>query len=383
MNNPIKITICGDICPTKDTQELFEKGNASALFNNTMTLIQTADIAIGNLEFPLIDNGNAVKKTGPILSGKTSFIKVFKDAGFDLLGLANNHIKDLGEEGVLSSIKTCNDSEISTVGAGSNLQNAKKPYSKEINGVKIGLMAFAEQEFNIAGQDVAGANYLDVYYDFDAIREFKNQVDYLIILYHGGIEYYKYPSPDLQKRCRKMIEAGADLVTCQHSHCIGTIENYQAGDIVYGQGNMLFGYRKNDEDWNKGLMLNLELEKNENKIISKIDLIPITAKQKGIELLSEKDANLVIQQIQQDSRELNNPQKINEMWEEFCSRKTSLYMPLILGFNRLLIHLNRLSGNRLVNLLYSSKRLRVILNVIRCESHYEVLLTSLKKQINK
>ncbi len=378
MKGEANIVICGDICPTQDTKQLFEAQDSQSLFNGALSLTQNSDLTMANLEFPLIDNGQAVKKTGPILSGKTSFINVFKDAGFNLLGMANNHIKDLGEEGVLSTLKTCEENGINTVGAGRNIQAAKKPFISEVNDIKVGVMAFAEQEFNTANGKSAGANFIDVYYDFDAIREVKNEVDYLIILYHGGIEYHRYPSPDLQKRCRKMIESGADLVTCQHSHCIGTAENYKSGDIIYGQGNTIFGLRK-DESWNHGLIINLVLKREANKIFKQLDLKPITATSKGIELLEKSEADKVLQDLQAESRNLDDADFIAEKWNAFCNSKASLYLPLILGFNRVLIHLNRLTGNRLVKLIYSRQKLRTMLNVIRCESHYEVLRTILKK----
>lgn len=64
------------------------------------------------------------------------------------------------------------------------------------------------------------------------------------MLYHGGKEYYRYSSPNLQKTCRKMTEKGADLVLCQHSHCIGSYEEYNDSTILYGQGNFIFNMKK-------------------------------------------------------------------------------------------------------------------------------------------
>jgi len=239
MKTKTNICICGDICPTKDTKHFFENNDVNGLFNNTLPILKNADVLIGNMEFVLTDHGKSAIKTGPILTGKTNYINIFKEVNFTALGIANNHIKDCGTEGVISSLNICKQNGILTVGAGSNEKEAKKPIIIEKNGWKIGLMAFAEHEFNAAYKNEPGANLLDVYNDFDQINELKKQVDYLIILYHGGIEYYEYPSPLLQKKCRKMIDSGADYVTCQHSHLIGTEENYNDGVILYGQGNNL------------------------------------------------------------------------------------------------------------------------------------------------
>lgn len=96
----------------------------------------------------------------------------------------------------------------------------------------------------------------------------------MIVLYHGGKEQYRYPSPNLQKTCRKLVEKGADLVVCQHSHCIGCREEYLQGTIVYGQGNFLFDDEEN-EYWQTSLLIMISddfevkyipLKKNKNTV---------------------------------------------------------------------------------------------------------------------
>ena len=79
----------------------------------------------------------------------------------------------------------------------------------------------------------------------------------VIVLYHGGLEKYRYPSPQLRRVCRKFVEKGADLVVCQHSHSVGCMEAFGGGNIVYGQGNLLFA-RYGGEHWNTGLLIGLD-----------------------------------------------------------------------------------------------------------------------------
>lgn len=378
-----RITICGDLCPTPDTRPAFEQGDEQRLFNSCVEQFKASDLVMGNLEFPMIDNGKKIAKTGPVLSGKTSYAQVFKNAGFHLLGMANNHIKDLGEAGVLTSIQTCQKHGINHVGAGTNIDDAKEPYIQEIGDITVGILAFAEQEFNTAGSSEAGANYIDVYYDFDLIRKVREHVDYLIILYHGGIEYHPYPSPLLQKRCRKMAESGAELIVCQHSHCIGSVEEYSDSTILYGQGNTLFGKRNNNTSWNQGLLIELNLDKDGDDVVSKITYKPIEAVDGGVDLISGSMADEVLEGLKTASSQIGDPEFIQKEWELFCERKKSLYMALALGFNRILIHLNRLTGNRIARLFYPLRRLRIIHNLIRCESHYEVMRTVLRKMERK
>lgn len=378
-NKSFTVTICGDICPTKDTVPFFKSGDYQKLFGNCVPLFHNSELLMANLEFPIIDEGKGIAKAGPVLRGDNNYISIFKKSGFHVLGLANNHIKDCGEEGVKNTMALCKQNEISYVGAGENISKAKTPIIREINGWKIGIMAFAEQEFNIATEGEYGANYLDVYEDFDAIKTLKKEVDYLIILYHGGIEYYEYPSPLLQKRCRKMIDSGADLVTCQHSHCIGTTEKYNSGQVVYGQGNTLFGYKKENESWNEGLLLQICF--GEKNIIPELRFIPVIANDTGIELMEETKADKRLKIFFDQSVVIRDREFIKRSWLEFCNKKKALYMPFIFGFNRILIHSNRMLKNRIVKGIFSKQKLRVVTNLIRCESHKEVLDTIFQNEI--
>ena len=76
MKKKTEIIICGDLCPTLDTIEYFESENSQDLFNDLIPFFKKVDFVIGNLEFVLTDSPKAIKKTGPILHGKTNYIKI-------------------------------------------------------------------------------------------------------------------------------------------------------------------------------------------------------------------------------------------------------------------------------------------------------------------
>jgi poly-gamma-glutamate capsule biosynthesis protein CapA/YwtB (metallophosphatase superfamily) len=373
MKEEIELIICGDLCPTEDTVVLFEQEDEKSLFNTILNTFNTADLVFGNLEFALSDSPKPIKKSGPILHGPTKYSTVLKKAGFDVVSLANNHIKDCGPEGVQSTMEACAKAGIATFGAASNLGKAKKPYVEEINGLKIGFIAFAEQEFNTATKNEAGANYFDPYEDLDSIAAFKKQVDYLIVIYHGGIEYYEYPSPLLQKKCRKFIDKGADFVSCQHSHCIGTLEEYKDKKIIYGQGNTLFGHRKGNDSWNQGLLVKIVIDAERR--VGKVTLLPIHATEKGIDFMNPTQSEKLLYNLNDRSKKLSNELFIKESWVSFCNKKKEFYFPFLFGFNRYLIHLNRFTKNGIVRLFYSKKRMHTSHNIIRCEAHNEVIQT--------
>ena len=125
-------------------------------------------------------------------------------------------------------------------------------------------MAVSEHEFTIASENSAGANSFDPLDSLDQISNLKKEVDYLIILYHGGKEYYRFPTPYLQRVCRKIVDKGANLVVCQHSHCIGAFEDYKNSKIIYGQGNFIFDRedRINKDCSQTSLLIEICLDKN-------------------------------------------------------------------------------------------------------------------------
>jgi len=125
MKKSSEIIICGDLCPTQDTLKYFEAQDGRGLFNNVLHVLERADLVVGNLEFVLTDTPRPIQKIGPVLYGKSNYIKTLKSAGIQAVSLANNHIKDCGEEGVLSTMQCCIENNIDFFGAGSNLKEAK------------------------------------------------------------------------------------------------------------------------------------------------------------------------------------------------------------------------------------------------------------------
>lgn len=376
-SNSITLTIFGDICPVVDTLSGFESGNPQKILSDeVIKLISESDLTIGNLECVFTDTPHPIKKAGPVLFAPTKCLLTLSKAGFNAFSIANNHIRDCGSRGVDDTTQACKDLNIATFGGGHDEKSAKTPYIIDIKGRRFAFLSFAEHEFNAVGKNTSGAALLDVYEDFEKIRDLKTQVDHLIVLYHGGIEYHSYPSPLLQKKCRALARAGADVVLCQHSHCIGSVEKYGESTILYGQGNNLFGYRKNNPGWNNGLIV--QVKSTEEQLA--VEFIPCTTTSESIfELLSSKAAEDIISELNSRSSRINDEEFIVEQWEQFCTRAENLYLGLAYGWNRYLIFLNRKTRGNLLKMIYGLRKRNITQNLIRCESHHEVLRTVLDK----
>ncbi len=371
----IRITILGDICPTEDYQHLFDN-QPEALFADIASLAQTSDFALCNLECPATLQTTPIVKTGPNLKAKPAILSTLKAFGIQAISLANNHILDYGEQGMLDTLREAEGQGIMVFGGGRNSADAARPLLVDIKGKKVAFFSFAEHEFNLSTETTPGANWFDPYKSLAGITRQKADCDYVVVLYHGGIEHYKYPSPLLQKKCRAMVEAGADAVFCQHSHCIGTIETYEGNPIVYGQGNTIFGYRAHSKAWNEGLACTLVLGENGVLLESRI----LHASAEGIAFVSPDEEQSRLAECTRDSACLSEPHAIHDRWQAFCKANEAHVLPNLYGKSRVFNKLNRMMNNRLMKMLTCRRQYRVTLAYIRCEAHQEVVQTILESK---
>ena len=118
MGNSAQILITGDFYGGDRLEEQVLRKDYDLIFNDFLPIIRKADIAITNLEAPLLKIGSPIKKTGPAIKVIPETINAIKYAGFNILTLANNHIMDYGEVGLQSTLRLCVENNIESVGVG-------------------------------------------------------------------------------------------------------------------------------------------------------------------------------------------------------------------------------------------------------------------------
>ena len=375
----MQLLIAGDLVPTQSNIDLFNKADMRSLLGDKLLpLWNFSDIRIFNLEAPLTDKENPIAKCGPNLIAPINTINGIKALNPSLLILANNHILDQGKQGLKSTEDILNKNEIPFIGVGDNLSEASKPYIIKKDGLKVGIYACAEHEFSIATDKGPGANPFDPLESLDHIQDLKTQCDYVIVLYHGGKEHYRYPSPYLQKVCRKMAQKGADLVICQHSHCIGCFENYEGSTIVYGQGNFIFD-RSDSEFWKTSLLVKVNVNNG-----LQVDFIPIVKEGNGVRLATGQAADDILAAFQHRSNEILQEGFIEEQYQEFAQENIQNYLRSFSGFGKWLSRIDRrLLNGMLLKRKYNKNQLLAMQNFIECEAHRELVLAALKIEENR
>jgi poly-gamma-glutamate synthesis protein (capsule biosynthesis protein) len=345
--------------------EPFSTGDAERVFKDVIPLIQGCDYAVGNLECPLCEPDQPILKSGPNLSAPVSSAATLHKAGFRAMGLANNHILDFGPTGLQSSLEACQASGLATFGAGKDLASAQPPHIVEIRGQRIAFLAIAEDERCLAGPTSAGANPLDPIPVVRTIATFKDSFDRLVIILHGGNEGFQFPSPWLRDQCHFLIEQGADAVLCQHSHCIGAMETYQMGTILYGQGNFLFNYDSHGSLGGQGLGVVIAFPAAGPALL---ELHPIEQAPDaiGIRLCAPESARKILDGLQGRSAVLKDALQYGQVWKDWCERQRDAYLTKVFGLGKWLGRLNR--GCWMFRFL-SSRTLLGIYNIVSCESH--------------
>lgn len=378
--------IGGDIVPTENNNYFFSSGDLDSLIGIELkNILAKADYRIYNLEAPITDKLDPIKKCGPNLFAPSSAIIGIKALNPNLIGLANNHILDHGVEGLKRTEEILVKYDIDYIGAGKNIEEAAKPFIITFEDTKIGVYACAEHEFTIASLNEPGANPFDPLESLDHIAKLKEECNYVIVLYHGGKEYYRLPSPELKKRCRKMVEKGASLVICQHSHCICCEDRYKGGVIVYGQGNFIFNKieagQENYEYSKDGLLIEVIFSKDKMEV----DYIPINRFNNNTIQISEKSiANKILDEFYDRSESIKDDIYVENEFRKFAVSKFNYYMINYSGKKHSLYFriLRKIVKDYAYNLVltFRNQDYLALRNYIECEAHYEVLLTIFKEK---
>ena len=379
-DDDVTILVAGDFVITEEYCN-------SNLFDPSITkLFQRADFRILNLEAPVTvnDSSNKITKTGPHLRTSKDAIAPSLDClDANLVTLANNHILDYGEKGLLDTLTFCKAKKVSTVGADLNLPDASKPFRAEIKGLKISFINFAENEWANASESSGGAHPMDIIENVKQIKKERSTADKVIVIVHGGHEYYNLPSPRMQKQYRFYADNGADLVVGHHTHCISGNEIYNGTPIYYSLGNFLFTLPSKHNDWYNGLILEVNFD-HEGKLSTCLHPVKQEEFTFRATLLEGKEKQDILQRIDIFNNIILNPKKLRASWNNYLSSQyetiLSHWSPTTLfGSKYLNAILRRL---KLSKYFISKKTLALHLNLMRCEAHFNLSSEILDQKIN-
>ena len=338
--------------------------------------INLCDFSIVNFECPVrTTDGGGIKKAGPSLKCSAKAVEALKYAGFKCAALANNHFYDQGEEGVNETIMTLNNAGIAFVGGGKNLEEAGRTLYQKVKDKIFAIINCCEHEFSIATEKTGGSNPLNPICQYYAIKEAKDKADYVIVIVHGGIEHSQYPTPRMVDTYRFFVDAGADAVINHHQHCFSGGEVWHGKPIFYGLGNFCFDWQeKSNQLWVEGYMVRLSFEDGEVDY----QLIPYIQNDTEPGVLFKNQDEYKEWKIRYDaiSEVIKNKVKLEAKYKELLAKTERIYSANLTPYtSRFALSLYM---RHLLPMLMSKRKLRTLLNMLMCESHYDRMIRMLR-----
>lgn len=376
----MKVLVAGDYCPRDRVARKIQSRDTADLFASVKETIETADYAIVNFECTVVDGkAKPISKCGPNLKCQPEAVKVLKDGGFDCVTVANNHFRDFGSRGVQLSLAEIDRVGLDRVGGGMSIDEAEKVLYKEIDKKRVAFINVCEHEFSIADNDRGGSAPLDIVDVSIRIQEAKGKADFVIVIIHGGNEYFQLPTPRMKKTYRFFVKMGADAVVNHHQHCYSGYEVYQDKPIVYGLGNFCFDWNgRRNCMWNEGYMLLLNLDKTID-----FELVPYIQcnDEPKVVLMSNNEKSKFENKIAELNRIIANDEVLNKEYDAFVrDRKRSIICPFTPYLNT---YMRMAAGRHLIPYLIPREKLAGQINFIDCESHRDVLLKVLNEELEK
>jgi len=266
----LKLVFVGDVMLGRLVNDALERVPAEYPWGDTTAIFRQADWRACNLECVISDRGTPWGMTPKEFHFRSDAknVAVLKAAGIDAVSLANNHTLDYEYEAMFEMLEILDKEHIAHAGAGVNLAEASAPAISDVKGIKIGLIAFTDNEPEwAAGLARAGTFYIPTRADdqgaqrlLEAVRQTKEKVGFLAVSAHWGPNWGYQPPAEHIRFGRLLIDAGADIIFGHSGHVFRGVEVYKRRPIMYCAGNFVDDYAVD------------EIERNDQSFIFVVDI---------------------------------------------------------------------------------------------------------------
>jgi poly-gamma-glutamate synthesis protein (capsule biosynthesis protein) len=296
----MRLAFVGDVCPANldlDTIRVDEQ---------LSDLLHSCDGVVGTLECPLTDASKPRTDQSILLRAAQQPHSLFNL--FSAFSLANNHILDYEEAGLIDTQRFLTEQGISFFGAGKNREGACRPAVLDVGTHRVAL--FGVSQWYPAGRRSSGS-CPDTYSGlFRQIRRAKADGAFVVVLPHWGYEYADLPSPATRRLARALVNCGADLVVGSHPHVIQAREELGGAHVYYSLGNFLFASCNlfspipNDARCDLGLLVIADAHENQDQV--SIEEYVTVRGDDGVSIRAGSDAEEIISRLERISNLLSD-----------------------------------------------------------------------------
>ncbi len=241
-----------------------------------------ADLNIVNMENPINAYGGNKRLHGyPCFNAPDEFAAAIAGMGVDVGITANNHCLDNGIDGLINNLGNIRKYGIDTVGTYASQKERDTPYICNINGIKVGIVAFTESTNGIKLEDscerfaVCRLDSADtVLSEVEKLRE--QGAECIIAAVHWGEEYTNEPLPPETELAQHLCEGGVDIIMGSHPHVVQPIERLrvQRADgveheclVIYSLGNFYACQGSRGSSTRRSITVSVRLERGEDNIV--------------------------------------------------------------------------------------------------------------------
>ena len=259
----VRLVAAGDVLPHRRVKASARVFGWDASFRDVKSVIDSADVAFANLESPVAPDHH-LGIHGEVFNAPASLVPGLREAGFDVVSMANNHVWDQGVAGMVETRDRVVASGMRAVGVGATCTEAAAPVVVEVKGVKVAFVAMVD----LLNADLrAGPDAPCVFVpgppcehdctpDRDAlffradpaeltaaVKRARAVADVVVVSFHWGNEYRTSPLPEYRTHAKTLVAAGADVVLGHHPHVLQPVERVEAGGrtgvVAFSLGNFL------------------------------------------------------------------------------------------------------------------------------------------------
>jgi len=236
----IKLAFLGDICPGG----VLHGSASSCISAEVAEYLKGFDVRIGTLESALGKDypfdQMKMAKWGNVIYAEDDDIRRLKELDINIVSLANNHVTDLGLDGLIHTIDVLDRNGVRHFGAGRNIEEAESPAIVELRGIRIALIGFYDTTIAPHPASIEAPGLCTSENIVSIIDEAKRGNDYALVVPHWGFEYMMRPLPRDKRFATKLIAAGADAVIGSHTHQVQPVVVYKKRPVFFSLGNFLF-----------------------------------------------------------------------------------------------------------------------------------------------
>lgn len=307
------LVLVGDLMLGRGVGEEVPRHTAEWFWGDALPLLREADLVVGNLECALTLQDEAWKPEEKVFHfrGPPRAVTVLRAANLGVVSLANNHAMDYGERGLLDTLRHVRDAGLGTAGAGVDLEAARQPALVEAGGLRVGVVAFTDNEpewaAGVARPGVAWLDTDDAGAARDALAAGIRQAreagaEFVIVSLHWGPNMVLRPPAHFQRLARAAAESGAGVLHGHSAHVPQGVGIHHGCPLLFDSGDFLDDYAvdpvlRNDRSFLYRLTV-------EGGAIRRMALVPVQLEYARVRLARPEEAEPLLARTQALSAEL-------------------------------------------------------------------------------